>query len=79
MLLIAVGAGGNVVTIHEGSCDDVGDVAFEVGELDQAGLLDEPIDIAVEDVTNGDYIMLISSDGTLDTAVACGVLTPLAE
>ena len=79
VILIAFGASGQTVTIHEGTCRAPGDAAFELGEIDESSLLDQPLDAAVEDVTNGDFVMLISTDGTEQTATACGVLEPLAE
>ena len=79
VFLFAIGAGGSLVTIHEGTCRTPGDVAFEVGQIDETGLLSETIDVATEDIATGDFVMLVSTDGTEETALACGVLEPPVE
>ena len=79
VFLFAVGADGALVTIHEGTCRAPGEAAFEVGEVDEAGLLDATIDVATEDIATGDFVMLLSTDGTDETALACGVLEPPVE
>jgi hypothetical protein len=64
------------VTIHEGSCRQPGDALFEPGATDESGYLATTVDAPVEDLSSGDFVMLISEDGTEDTAVACGELVP---
>ena len=79
VFLFAIGAGGSLVTIHEGSCRTPGDVAFEVSQIDETGLLNETIEVATEDISTGEFVMLVSTDGTGETALACGVLEPPVE
>jgi hypothetical protein len=67
------------VTIHEGTCRRPGPADFELGTSDDVGLLDATVNLPVEDLSNGDYVMLVSEDGTADTAVACGPLTQMEE
>jgi hypothetical protein len=67
------------VTIHEGTCRRPGPATFELGTSDDVGLLDATVNLPVEDLSNGDYVMLVSEDGTADTAVACGPLVQIEE
>jgi hypothetical protein len=67
------------VTIHEGTCRRPGPADFELGSSDDVGLLDATVNLPVEDLSNGDYVMLVSEDGTADTAVACGPLIQMEE
>ena len=77
--LLAFGASG-FVTIHEGSCRNPDETpAFEVGQLDASGSVETDVEAPVEELTNGDYVMILSEDGTPDTALACGDLSALAE
>jgi hypothetical protein len=62
------------VTIHEGSCRNPGEPVFELGEIDDVGLLDATIDIETEELTNGDYVMIVHEGDFEETAIACGVL-----
>jgi hypothetical protein len=62
------------VTINDGTCRRPGDVAYEVGTSSESGLLEETVDAPLDELSSGDYIMIISEDGTPDTAVACGEL-----
>lgn len=68
-----------VVTINSGSCTSPGAIEYEVGSVDADGLLDETVDATVEELTNGDYIMVLSLDGAAGEAVSCANLADLAE
>ena len=76
--LLAFGASG-FVTIHTGSCRNPDETpAFEVGQLDTSGAVEAEVDASVEELTNGDYVMILSDDGTTDAILACGDLSALA-
>jgi len=68
-----------IVSINSGTCTNPGAIEYEVGSVDADGLLDETIDASVEELTNGDYIMVLSLDGATGEAVSCGNLADLAE
>jgi hypothetical protein len=67
------------VTIHEGTCRRPGDAVFSPGSTNESGYLATSLDAPVEDLSSGDFVMLVSEDGTEDTAVACGELVPPEE
>jgi hypothetical protein len=67
------------VTINSGTCRRPGPTEFELGTVDEAGLLEETVDAPVEDLSSGDYIMMVTDGGDPDAAIACGVIEPIAE
>lgn len=80
MLALTEEIGDYEVTIHEGSCRRPGDPVFEVGTIDETGLLDATVDATVEELSNGDYVMIVSEGGDFEDAViACGVLEEIPE
>jgi hypothetical protein len=38
-----------------------------------------PVDAPVEDLSSGDFIMMVTDGGDPDAAIACGVIEPIAE
>ena len=67
------------VTINSGTCRRPGDVEFEVGTVDEIGLLEAPVEIPADELGSGDFIMIVSDGGDPEDAIACGVLEPLSE
>ncbi len=71
-VFVLAGEAGDTYTVGfaEGTCRRPGDVSIEVGETDANGLLDETIDETVEDLSSGDYVMVLASES--GDVVACG-------
>jgi hypothetical protein len=67
------------VTVNSGTCRRPGATEFEVGALDQDGYVTEVLDIPVEDLSGGDFIMLITEGGDPDATIACGIIEPIAD
>jgi hypothetical protein len=57
--------------IHEGTCDDPGDVAFELEDLD-GGVSESEIDVELIDLMDGNHSINIHADGDEEQRVACG-------
>jgi hypothetical protein len=68
-----------VVTINSGTCRRPGNTEFALGSADKVGLLEATVDATVEELSSGDYIMVIADGGDLDAIIACGPLTPIDE
>jgi hypothetical protein len=68
-----------VVTINSGTCRRPGSTEFSLGSADNVGLLDATVNATVEDLSSGDYIMVIADGGDMDAIIACGPLTPIDE
>jgi hypothetical protein len=66
--------GGEVVVIHEGSCDELSDLpAFLLDDLDAAGRSETEIAASLEEVIDGTYAIAIhESAENFDNVVACG-------
>jgi hypothetical protein len=67
------------VTINSGTCRRPGATEFEIGTPSPEGYLSEVVDAAVEDLSNGDFILLVTEGGDPDATIACGVIEPLPE
>jgi hypothetical protein len=68
-----------VVTVNTGICINPGPVEHVVGVTDVDGGLAATINATVEELSNGDYIMVIATADAPDEPVACGNLADLAE
>jgi hypothetical protein len=68
-----------VVTVNTGTCANPGPVEHEVGSVDSSGLVEETVDAPVEELSNGDYIMVLAAADAPDEPVACGNLADLVE
>ena len=68
-----------VVTINSGTCRRPGSTEFALGSADTVGLLDATVNAPVDELSNGDYIMVIADGGNMDAIIACGPLTPIDE
>jgi hypothetical protein len=58
-------------SFNEGTCNRPGDVAFDAGQSDNLGMIDAEVDETVENLSSGDYVMVLTDDATGDV-VACG-------
>jgi hypothetical protein len=68
-----------VVTINSGTCRRPGSTEFALGSADNVGLLETTVDATVDELSSGDYIMVIADGGDMDAIIACGPLTPIDE
>jgi hypothetical protein len=58
-------------SIYEGTCDDPGDVAHELEDL-EGGVSESEIDVDLIDLMESDHSISIYTDGDEDERVACG-------
>jgi hypothetical protein len=73
--ILLEGAGPDVVVIiHRGSCDGSDlDPAFLLAAPDETGRIESTLDVALEDLVDGDYAIAIHAGAqTLEDIVACG-------
>jgi len=54
----------------DGTCKNPGDTTIDIGTTDETGLLDENVEETVENLSSGDFIMVLLDEG--GDVVACG-------
>ncbi len=60
------------LAIHEGTCDDPGDVAYEL-EGDEAGLSQTTVDVSLDELLDGEYLIALHEGGDVENGIlACG-------
>ena len=75
--LMAEGAtGGHPVHIHFGSCDNLGEVAAPLTDIDANGMSETTVDLTLDELTSEEYaINAHESTENLGNYVACGDMT----
>jgi hypothetical protein len=63
------------LAIHEGTCDDPGDIAHEL-EGEEAGLSQTTVDASIDELTDGEYLIALHQGGDAESGIlACGEIT----
>jgi len=75
-LMVEGPAGDNPVHIHFGSCDDLGEVAQALTDIDASGMSETTVDLTIDELTSDTYaINAHESAENIANYVACGDIT----
>jgi hypothetical protein len=75
-LLVEGATGGHPVHIHFGSCDDLGEVAAPLTDIDETGMSETTVDLTIDELTSEEYaINAHESAENITNYIACGDIT----
>ncbi|MBA3449577.1 MAG: hypothetical protein H0T18_00025 [Chloroflexia bacterium] len=75
-LVVQGATGGHPVHIHFGACDDLGEVAAPLTDIDEMGKSETTVDLTFDELTSGEYaINAHESAENIANYVACGDIT----
>jgi len=75
-LMVESAEGGHPVHIHFGTCDNLGEVAAGLTDIDATGLSETTVDLTIDELTGEEYaINAHESAENITTYVACGDIT----
>jgi hypothetical protein len=72
-LMVEGATGGHPVHIHFGTCDNLGEVAVPLADIDESGMSETAVDLTIDELTSGEYaINAHESAENITNYVACG-------
>jgi hypothetical protein len=75
-LMVEGATGGHPVHIHFGTCDNLGEIAAPLTDIDATGMSETTVDLTLDDLTSGEYaINAHESAANITNYVACGEIT----
>ena len=75
-MIIEGASGGHPVHIHFGTCDDLGEVAAPLTDIDASGMSETTVDLTLDELTSEEYaINAHESAENIGNYVACGDIT----
>jgi hypothetical protein len=75
-LMVEGASGGHPVHIHFGTCDNLGEVAAPLTDIDANGISESTVDLTLDELTSEEYaINAHESAENIGTYVACGDIT----
>lgn len=69
--------GGDVIVhLHDGTCDEPGAYTLDLNPVDESGISETEVDLALDELTNSGYFVNVhQSEEAYDTRLVCGELT----
>ncbi len=75
-LMVEGATGGHPVHIHFGTCDDLGEVAAPLTDIDESGMSETTVELTIDELTSEEYaINAHESAENITEYVACGDIT----
>jgi hypothetical protein len=75
-LMVDGATGGHPVHIHFGTCDNLGEIAAPLTDIDATGKSETTVDLTLDELTGGEYaINAHESAANITNYVACGEIT----
>jgi Domain of unknown function (DUF4331) len=75
-LMVEGATGGHPVHIHFGTCDNLGEIAAPLTDIDESGKSETTVDLTLDELTSGEYaINAHESVANITDYVACGDIT----
>ena len=75
-LMVEGATGGHPVHIHFGTCDNLGEIAAPLTDIDATGMSETTVDLTLDELTSGEYaINAHESAANITNYVACGDIT----
>jgi hypothetical protein len=75
-LMVEGATGGHPVHIHFGTCDNLGEIAAPLTDIDATGKSETTVDLTLDELTSGEYaINAHESAANITNYVACGEIT----
>ena len=75
-LMVEGATGGHPVHIHFGACDDLGEVATPLTDIDESGVSETTVELTINELTSEEYVINAhESAENITEYVACGDIT----